>query len=70
MAKKNRSTTLGVNAEAPGDWRAESDMHTLMEAEKIKNDPKRHQAAKDMAKKRLTEVATVAAQQPNPSAGK
>lgn len=32
-------------------WRAESDMRTLASSAEIMADPKRHKAAKDMAKK-------------------
>ncbi len=43
------------------DWQAESDMRTLMQAEEIRRDAKRLAAAKACAKKKLEEVATVAA---------
>lgn len=45
---------------AEGDWRADSDMRTLIEAEQIKKDPKRLKAAQAAAKKKMLEVATVA----------
>ncbi len=44
------------------NWRAESDLRTLIECEKIEKDPKRFKAAKDLAKKKMMEVAAVAAE--------
>ncbi len=44
------------------DWQTESDLRTLMEAEKIEKDPKRHQKAKALAKKKLLEVASIASE--------
>lgn len=41
-------------------WQAESDMRTLIEAEKIKADPKRLAAAQKCAKDKMMEVAAVA----------
>jgi hypothetical protein len=55
MAKKS------VEAFKPDEeWRAESDLHTLMEAEKIKADPKRYAKVQALAKKKMMEVAKVA----------
>lgn len=42
------------------DWRAEDDMRTLMEADKIKKDAKRLKAAKAMARKKLESMKCVA----------
>lgn len=39
------------------DWQAESDLHVLMEACKIKKDKKRYEAAKKMAVKKKQEYA-------------
>ena len=39
-----------VSSKSEKDWKAEADLHTLIEAEKIKRDPSRLKAA--MAKKR------------------
>lgn len=49
----------------PGDaeWRAQSDMETLARAEEIKRDPKRLAAAKECARKKLEEMASVASTQ-------
>lgn len=41
-------------------WRVESDLRTLIEAESIKNDPKRYAKVQALAKERMTEVAKVA----------
>lgn len=45
----------------PNDWRAESDLATLMEAEKIKKDAKRMESVRALARKRLEDVAKVLA---------
>jgi hypothetical protein len=41
-------------------WRVESDLSTLMEAEKIKADPKRFARAQALAKEKMMAVAKVA----------
>jgi len=42
------------------EWRVESDLRTLIDAEKIRRDPKRLAKAKAMAKSRMMEAAAVA----------
>lgn len=42
------------------DWRVESDLSTMIEAEKIEKDPKRLAKVKALAKQRMLEVASVA----------
>jgi hypothetical protein len=49
---------IPVNSQA--EWRAEDDLRTLTEAEKIRKDPKRLKAAQGMAKKKLAEIEKVA----------
>lgn len=44
------------------DWQTESDLRTLMEAEKIEKDAKRCEKAKALAKKKLLEVASIASE--------
>ena len=56
MAKADVVSRASEDAE----WRAECDMRSLMEAEKIKADPKRMKAARELAKKKMMEVASVA----------
>lgn len=46
-----------------GEWRAESDLRTLVEAEKIKKDKKRFAAAQAKAKEQMMEVASVASEE-------
>lgn len=46
------------------DWKAESDCNTLMEAERIRRDPKRLAAAQKVAKEKLGELAAVGAIEP------
>ena len=41
------------------DWQVESDLRTLMEAEKIQADPKRIAKVRALAKKRLLDMAAV-----------
>lgn len=43
------------------EWEVESDLRTLLEAEKIKKDPKRMKAVKEMAKKKMEDMVNVAA---------
>ena len=57
MAKTKRASTIGIVQDS---WQADSDLSTLMQARKIRNDPKRFAAAKALAKTRLTEVAQIA----------
>ncbi len=44
------------------EWRVESDLHTLMEAEKIKADPKRMAKVRALAQKKMMEVASIASE--------
>lgn len=43
----------------PDDWRVESDVRTLAEAEKIKDDPKRFKAAQKRAQEMLEDLQDV-----------
>lgn len=54
------SKTAGIGY-SDKDYQAEDDMRTLMRAEEVKRDPKRLAAARECAKKKLQEVAVVAA---------
>lgn len=60
MAKKNSSSICCMDDR---DWRAESDLRTLVEAEKIKKDKKRFAAAQAKAKEKMMEVASVASEE-------
>jgi hypothetical protein len=55
MAKSNK-----VKISEDEEWRVESDLRTLMDAEKIRRDPKRLAKAKALAKARMLEAAAVA----------
>lgn len=57
---KMKSNTIAIQDE--NRWRAESDLSALMEAEKIKADPKRLAAAQAAAKEKMMAVAKVAAE--------
>ena len=61
MAKKSKSNSIGA-VSAEDDCRAESDLRTMIECEQIEKDPKRLKAAKDLAKKRLMEMAAIASE--------
>ena len=59
MAKKRVNLATAV---AETDWRTESDLSTLMEAEKIEKDPKRLAAAQKLAKSKLLPLAAIASE--------
>lgn len=59
-SKKSKGSICCVSDD---DWRADSDLRTLIEAEKIKKDNKRFAAAKAKAKEQLIEVASVASEE-------
>lgn len=61
MAKKKSSGSICCMDES--EWRAESDLRTLVEAEKIKKDKKRFVAAQAKAKEQMMEVASVASEE-------
>lgn len=44
------------------DWRVDSDLNTMIEAEKIEKDPKRLAKVKELAKKRMLEAAKIASE--------
>lgn len=46
----------GATVSVPNDWQAESDLHHLIEARKIRKDKKRHAAAKAHAAKKMKEL--------------
>jgi uncharacterized protein YjcR len=47
-------------ASREAEWRAEDDLRTLLEAEKIKKDSKRYKAAQAMAKAKMAAMNKVA----------
>ncbi len=57
MAKKS---TAEISIKADEEWRVESDLRTMIEAEAIKTDAKRYAKVQAMAKKRMMETAKVA----------
>ena len=44
------------------DWRVESDLNTMIEAEKIEKDPKRLKKVQALAKQRMMDAAAIAAE--------
>lgn len=58
---KASSNTVGLRS-GKDDWQVESDLRTLMECEKIEKDPKRMAKVRALAKKKLMEVASIAAE--------
>ena len=59
MADKNSAKVLSSKT-MELDWQTESDMRTLLEAQKIKADPKRMKAVQDAAKEKLQVMALLA----------
>lgn len=55
MVRKSNTAVFGEE-----NWQAESDLRTLIEAEQIEKDPKRFKRAKELAKSRLLEMASIA----------
>lgn len=43
-------------------WRVESDLNTLLEAEKIEKDPKRMSKVRALAKQKMLDVAAIASE--------
>ncbi len=60
MAKKKTAAATLIAADE--EWRVESDMRTLIDAEEIRKDPKRMEKVKALARKRLEATATVLAE--------
>lgn len=52
----------GISSSSSDDWRVESDLSTLLEAEKIEKDPKRMSKVRALAKQKMLDVAKVAAE--------
>lgn len=59
MATKKRAA-ITSNAALDADWRAESDLRTLMDAASIRKDAKRYKAAQALAKEKMMEAAAIA----------
>lgn len=57
MAKKSGLVSC---ADEDAKWRTESDLRTLLEAQKIEADPKRMKAVAVMAQEKMMEVAELA----------
>lgn len=60
MAKKRRHTNAAPPKLTETSWQAHSDMHALKAAAEIKADPKRHGAAKEMARTEVHHLKKVA----------
>lgn len=56
MATKSKPVAIKEDEK----WRVESDMRTLMEAEVIKKDAKRYAKARELAREKIVEIASVA----------
>lgn len=55
-----KSGSIAVNSS--DDWRIESDLNTLLEAEKIEKDPRRMSKVRALAKQKMLDVAAIAAE--------
>lgn len=49
-----------MSDKSEAEWRAESDMRTLAEAEEIRKDPKRLKAAQAKAREKIEELKSLA----------
>lgn len=58
MAKSKGMSSVSID----DDWQVEYDLRTVIDAEKIKRDPKRYKKVQQLAKKRVLEVAEVASE--------
>jgi hypothetical protein len=56
------SMAKAIAVSSSDDWRVESDLNTLLEAEKIEKDPKRMSKVRALAKQKMLDVAKVAAE--------
>lgn len=59
MASGKKSSSISSYDKSMEDYRVESDLRALQEAEAIEKDPKRMKAAQELAKKKLVELAAV-----------
>ena len=57
-----KNKALGVQMPSETDWQARMDCDTLMQAEQIESDAKRYKAAKAEAKRRLSALNDVFAE--------
>lgn len=57
--KKNAIKGMSVFADSK-NWQAEDDVRTLQRAKEIRADPKRLKAARELAKTKLAELASIA----------
>jgi hypothetical protein len=55
-----------IAAASDNDWRTESDLNTLLEAKKIEADKKRMDKVRALAKQKMLDVASVAADEDYP----
>ena len=56
MGKRTSLNTVSEDMQ----WKVEQDLRTLMECEAIEADPKRMKAVRELAKKKMMEIASVA----------
>lgn len=58
-------TRKSLDVASETDWRVESDLNTLLEAERIQKDPKRLLAAQKLAKSKVMPLAAIASEGEN-----
>lgn len=56
MAKRNSLNTVSEDS----DWKVESDLRCVMECETIEADPVRMKKVRELAKKKMLEIASIA----------
>jgi len=61
MKKKSTSEIMGgiQAAKSEREYQAEDDLRTLQRAIEVKNDPARYKRAREMARKKLAELAAI-----------
>lgn len=63
MKPKRKKSSALASIAPDQQWRVESDLSTLLEAEKIESDPKRMAAVRALAQEKMMAVAKVAAEE-------
>lgn len=70
MSKSSGKAVPAPAIDGDDEWRARADMRTLCEAEEIRRDKGRHEAAKKKAQEEMAKVAAVAKAEPKDQTGK
>lgn len=63
MATKKGGNSAMCSVKSEDEWITENDLQTLTRAREIRNDPKRMARVKELAKKRISEIASLAGEE-------